>query len=165
MRGGGGDGGGVKNVEKMPPPFRVESNGSYGFFSILSQKSVSTSRLHAVCMGRSGTSAYGVYALFSHFCYVGGFGDLGDPVLPTVRGAIGHFLTIYAYQDTKGCFLQALAFPRPGHGLCKRREMTAYAVYAVCTHFCYVGVFGDLGDRAVPFLRCARGDVATTYAY
>ena len=37
-------------------------------------------------MGRSGTSAYVVYALFSHFCYVGGSGDLGDPVVPTLRG-------------------------------------------------------------------------------
>ena len=42
------------------------------FFPILSQKSVSGSRLHGVCMGRSGTSAVAVYALFSHFCYVGG---------------------------------------------------------------------------------------------
>ena len=42
--------------------------------------------LHRVCMGRSGMSADAVYALFSHFCYVGGVGDLGDPVLPTVRG-------------------------------------------------------------------------------
>ena len=33
-------------------------------------------------MGRSGMSGDAVYALFSHFCYVGGFGDLSDPVLP-----------------------------------------------------------------------------------
>ena len=37
-------------------------------------------------MGRSGTSANAVYALFSHFCYVGGFGDLGDPVVPHSEG-------------------------------------------------------------------------------
>ena len=39
------------------------------FFSILSQKSVSGSRLHGVCMGRSGTSAYALaYALqLMHF--------------------------------------------------------------------------------------------------
>ena len=48
-------------------------------------------------MGRSGTSANAVYALFSHFCYVGGFGDLGDPVVPTLRGASGDVVTIYAY--------------------------------------------------------------------
>ena len=37
-------------------------------------------------MGRSGTGACAGYALSSHFCYVGSFGDLGDPELPTVRG-------------------------------------------------------------------------------
>ena len=40
-------------------------------------------------MGQSATSAKAVYALFSHFCYVGGFGDLGDPVLPSLRGVSG----------------------------------------------------------------------------
>ena len=69
---------------------------TFGFFSILSRKSVSGSRLHRVCMGRSGTSAYAVYALFSHFWYVGGFGDLGDPVVPTLRGASGDVVTVYA---------------------------------------------------------------------
>ena len=34
---------------------------------------------------------------FSHFCYVGGFGDLGDPVIPTLRDASGDVLTVYAY--------------------------------------------------------------------
>ena len=48
-------------------------------------------------MGRSGTSACAVYALFSHFWYVGGFGDLGDPVVPTLRGVSGDVLTVYAY--------------------------------------------------------------------
>ena len=60
-------------------------------------KSVSGSRLHGVCMGWSGTSDYAVYALFSHFCYVGGFGDLGDPVVPTLRGVSGDVLTVYPY--------------------------------------------------------------------
>ena len=48
-----------------------------------------------VCMGRSGTSAYAVYAFSSHFCYVGGFGNLGDPVVPTLRGVSGD--VVYAY--------------------------------------------------------------------
>ena len=48
-------------------------------------------------MGRSGTSAYAVYALFSHFCDVGGFGVLGDPVLPTPRCASGDVVTLNAY--------------------------------------------------------------------
>ena len=56
-------------------------------------------------MGRSGTSAYAIYALSSHFCYVGGFGDLGDPVVPSLRGVSGDILTVYVYQDTKGCLL------------------------------------------------------------
>ena len=34
---------------------------------------------------------------FSHFCYVGGFGDLGDPVVPTLRGVSGDVVTVYAY--------------------------------------------------------------------
>ena len=38
-----------------------------------------------------------VYAVFSHFCYVGGFGGLGDPVVPTLRGVSGDVVTVYAY--------------------------------------------------------------------
>ena len=74
-------------------------------------------------MGRSGTSAYAVYALFSHFCYVAGFGDLGDPVVPTLRGASGDVVTVYASQDTEGRFLQSLALPRAVHNPCQKREM------------------------------------------
>ena len=48
-------------------------------------------------MGRSGTGAHVVYALFSHFCYVAGFGDLGDPVVPGLRGVSGDVVTVYAY--------------------------------------------------------------------
>ena len=48
-------------------------------------------------MGRSGTSAIAVYAVFGHFCYVGGFGNLGDRVLPTPRGVSGDVVTVYAY--------------------------------------------------------------------
>ena len=78
-----------------PPPFSGSKNHeSFGFFSILSRKSVSGSRLHGVCMGRSGTSANAAYAPFSRFCYVGGFGNLGDPVLPTLRGVSGDVVTV-----------------------------------------------------------------------
>ena len=69
-------------------------------------------------------SANAVYAVFSHFCYVGGFGDLGDPMLPTLRGVSGDVVTIYAYWDTKGRFLQFVALPRAGQNPCQRREMT-----------------------------------------
>ena len=95
---GGGWGAGQKCRKKNDPPFFwVENHESFAFFSILSRKSVSGSRLHGVCMGRSGTSADAVYALFSHFWYVGGFGDLGDPVVPTLRGVSADVVTIYAY--------------------------------------------------------------------
>ena len=68
-------------------------------------------------------SAYAVYALFGHFWYVGGFGDLGDPVVSTLRGVSGDVVTIYAYYDTKGRFLQSLALLRAGHNPWQRREM------------------------------------------
>ena len=47
-------------------------------------------------MGRSETSPEAVYAAFCHFCYVGGFGDLKDPVA-TLKGASGDVVTVYAY--------------------------------------------------------------------
>ena len=97
-RGGGGGGGGGQKCRKNDPPFFwVENHESFGFFSILSRKSVSGSRLHWVCMGRSGTSAYAVYALFSLFCYVGGFGKPDDPVVSTLRGVSRDVVTVYAY--------------------------------------------------------------------
>ena len=74
-------------------------------------------------MGRSGTSAYAVYAVFSHFCNVGGVGDLGDPVVPTPRGVSGDIVTVYAYLDMEGRFLQSLALLRAVHNPCQRREM------------------------------------------
>ena len=49
------------------------------------------------CMGRSWMSVDAVYALFGHFCHVGRFGDLGDLVLPTLRGVGGDAVTVYAY--------------------------------------------------------------------
>ena len=39
------------------------------------------------------------------------------------------------------------------------------AVYAVFSHFCNVGIFGNLSDPVVPTLSCASGDVLTAYAY
>ena len=38
-----------------------------------------------------------VYAFCGHFWFVGGFGDLGDPVVPTLRGVSGDAVTVYAY--------------------------------------------------------------------
>ena len=95
MGGVGGWGVGVKNVEKMTPPFF--GSKIMNLLVFLSRKGVCGLRLHGVCMGRSGTSAYAVNALFSHFWYVGGFGDLGDPVVPSLRGVSGDVVTVYAY--------------------------------------------------------------------
>ena len=48
-------------------------------------------------MGRSGTSDDAASALFSHFCLVGAFGGLSDPVLPTLRGVSGDAVIVYSY--------------------------------------------------------------------
>ena len=69
-------------------------------------------------------SAFAVYALFRHFCYVGNFSDPGDPVLPTLTSVSGDVVTVYAYKDTKGCFLQRVALLRAGQNPCQRRKMT-----------------------------------------
>ena len=40
----------------------------------------------------------GALMQFVHFsANVGGFGDLGDPVVPTLRGMSGDVATVYAY--------------------------------------------------------------------
>ena len=61
--------------------------------------------------GVVGRALHAVYALFGRFCYVAGFGDLGDPVVPTLRDVSGDVVTVYAYYDTEGRFLQSLALP------------------------------------------------------
>ena len=91
------EGGGVKNVAKMIPPFFGSKIMNLSVFFDFEPKSFSGSGLHKLCMARSGTSAYAVYALFSHFCYVGGLGDLSDPVVPTPRVVSGDVVTVYAY--------------------------------------------------------------------
>ena len=78
-------------------------------------------------MERSGTSAFAVFAGFGRFCHVGVFGDLGDLVVPTLRGASGDGATAYASEDTKGRLLQSLALPRAGQGPCEGREITVSA--------------------------------------
>ena len=45
-------------------------------------------------------------------------------MVPTPRGVSGDIVTVYAYQDTDGHFLQSLALPRAVHNPCQRREMT-----------------------------------------
>ena len=83
-------------LEKMTPPFFGSKIINVLVFFDFEPKNcfrVPT----GVCMGRSGTSAHAVYALLSHFCCVGGFGDLGDPVVPTLGGVSGDVVTAYAH--------------------------------------------------------------------
>ena len=82
--------------KKMTPLFFGSKIMNLLVFSILSRKSVSGSQLHGVCTGRIGTSAYATYALFSHFCYVGGLDKPGDPVVATLRGMSRDVVTAYA---------------------------------------------------------------------
>ena len=96
MGGGGGGGGGVKNVEKMTPPFfGSKIMNLLVFFDFEPKKCFRVPTLWGL-YGAEWDERL-VYALFSHFWYVGGFGDLGDPVVPTLRGASGDVVTIYAY--------------------------------------------------------------------
>ena len=44
-------------------------------------------RTQKICMGWGGISAGAAYALFSYICYIHGFGDLLDLVVPIRRGA------------------------------------------------------------------------------
>ena len=93
-------GGGSKTSQKMtPPPFwgvEIVNLLVVFFSSIFSCKSVSGFRLRRVRMERSGTSAWAVYAVCSRFCCAGVFGDLSDPVVPTLRRASGDVVTAYA---------------------------------------------------------------------
>ena len=49
-------------------------------------------------------------------------------MVPTLRVVSGEVVTVYAYSDTKGRFLQSLAVPRAVKCRYQRREM------AVCTN-------------------------------
>ena len=44
-------------------------------------------------------------------------------MVPTLRGVSGDVVTVYAYKDTKGRFLQSAALPRANQNPCQRREM------------------------------------------
>ena len=65
-------------------------------FTILSRKSVFRSRLHRVCVGGMGRAQFSQFVQFSViFYYVGVFGNLSDPVIPTLRGATGDVVTVH----------------------------------------------------------------------
>ena len=52
------------------------------------------------------------------------YGDLSDPVAPTLRVTSEDVVTAYAYQDRKGRFLPSLALPRADQGPCERPKVT-----------------------------------------
>ena len=93
----GGWGGGVKNVEKMTPPFLGSKIMNLLVFFDFEPKKCFRVRTPWGLYGVEWDERFSGCALFSHFCYVGGFGDLTDPVVPTLRGVSGDVVTICAY--------------------------------------------------------------------
>ena len=77
--------------------FWVENHESLGFFFDFEPKKVVRVLTPWGLYGEEWTSAYAIYAVFGHFCYVGRFGDPNDPVVPTLRGVSGDVVTGYAY--------------------------------------------------------------------
>ena len=91
-------GGGVKNVQKNDPPFFwVKNHESFGFFRFGAEKVFPGPDSMGFVWGGVGRALLQFMHVFSHFCYVGGFGNLGDPVVPTLRGVSGDVVTVYAY--------------------------------------------------------------------
>ena len=94
---GGWGWGGVKNVEKMTPPFfGLKIMNLLVFFDFEPKKCFRVPTLWGL-YGAKWDERFAVYALFSHFWYVGGFGNLGDPVVPTLRGVSRDVVTVYTY--------------------------------------------------------------------
>ena len=62
-----------------------------------------------------------IFALSVFFCDLSN--SVAPTVAPTLRGATGGFVTPVQAQKRKNVFLQPLALPKAGHGLCDRREM------------------------------------------
>ena len=93
-------GGGVKNVEKKAPPFfggRKSRIFWFFFFDFEPKKCFRVPTLWGLYGVEWDERCMPFMHFFSHCWYVGGFGDLGDPVVPTLRGASGDVVTLYAY--------------------------------------------------------------------
>ena len=86
MGGGGGVGGGSKND---PPFFWVEIMNLLVFFDFELKKCFRVPDSIGFVWGGVGRALMQFMHFFSHFCYVGGFGDLGDPVVSTLRVRVG----------------------------------------------------------------------------
>ena len=77
-----------KMSKKCPTPFFwAEHHESFGFlFYFQPKKSFRV------------PTPWGLYgAEWDFFWYVGGFGDLGDPVVPNARGVSGDVVIVHAY--------------------------------------------------------------------
>ena len=80
------------------PLFWVENHESFGFFFDFEPKKCFRVPTPWGLYGAEWDErSCAVHAVFSYFWYVGGFGDLGDPELPTLRGVSGDAVTVYAY--------------------------------------------------------------------
>ena len=86
-------------VEKRPPPFFLGSKimNLLVFFDFEPKKCFRVLTPWGLYGAEWDERSCAVDAVFSHFWYVGGFGDLGDPELPTLRGVSGDAVTVYAY--------------------------------------------------------------------
>ena len=84
----------MPNKNDRPLSFWSESMNLWVFFDFDPKKCFA---LRGVCMRRSGTSGYTAYGVGSLFCYVSGFGNRGDPLLPTLRRVTGDVVTVCAY--------------------------------------------------------------------
>ena len=90
-----GGGGGGSKID--PPSFWVENHESFGFFFDFEPKQCFRVPTPWGLYGVEWDERWVVYALFTHFCSVGGFGDFGDPVPSTLKGVSGDVVTVYAY--------------------------------------------------------------------
>ena len=93
-------GGGIENVEKMTPPFfgsRIMN--LLVFFDFQPKKCFRVRTPWGLYGAEWDEHLMQFMHFFSHFWYVGGFGDLGDPVIGSLRGVSGDVVTVYAYYE------------------------------------------------------------------
>ena len=90
---GGGD---EKCRNNETPVFGVQNHESFGFsFDFEAQKCFRVPTPWGL-YGAEWDERLRSSCTFQPFCYVDSFGDLGDPMLPPLRGVSGDVVTIYA---------------------------------------------------------------------
>ena len=93
---GGGGGGGGGGGSKMTPFFGSKIKNLLVFFDFEPKKCFRIPTPWGL-YGAEWDERLCSLCTFQPFCYVGGFGDLSDPVVPTLRGVSGDVVTVYAY--------------------------------------------------------------------